>query len=177
MKGIAICMGALVIGLAAAAQDAAPAKPFPRYEGKVLFQDVVPVDKASSPKLYARAKAWIGAAFSKSAMAVQIDDQANGVLVARVTHDEYYGGRLPVGFNFTITIEVRDGRYRWSFDQIEYDPGTYSAPIEAELTPGGTGVYGREEIFESFRQYLAALATDLEAAMKRPPPVQAGGAI
>lgn len=75
-----------------------------------------------------------------------------------------------VWFPFTLTVEVKDGRYRWTVDQVKYSPnGPGDVPIETKLTKEGVGIFGLKAVFERFRKDLLALGSKLQAAMAAAP--------
>ncbi|MBZ5590131.1 MAG: DUF4468 domain-containing protein [Acidobacteriia bacterium] len=153
--------------LAAVALAKDEAQPFPRdAAGHARFQEVVQVEGVSTTDLYNRAKFWAAKEFVSAKNVIQLDDPALGRLVLKGSLQETYGMTDKVWFNFTLTVEAKDGRYRWTLDQLEYvgnTPG--SEPIERELTNEGVGVFGRKAVFERFRKDLLALAARLQAAM------------
>jgi hypothetical protein len=167
---------AVFVGLSIFAKDKSDVQPFPRDDkGNVRFQGVVQVEGAKAQELYTLAKLWVAKSFRSAKDVIQLDDPANGVLIAKGSHEEGYGFSTTVWFHYTLTVEVKDGRYRWTLDQLEYDAGAYRTPIEKELTPEGVGVFGRKAVYERFRQFLIGLSHDLEAAMKQPAPNTKGG--
>ena len=159
-----------VLAMAAVVSAAGPAKPFPRDDkGNVRFQEVVPVEGATLAELHARAKLWAARTFKSAKDVIQLDDQQAGRLILKAAHRDVYGGTEPVWYNFTLTVESKDGRYRWTLDQVEYSPSPGRGwPIERELTKQGIGVFTRTAIHERFRLAAVALGTDLAVAMKTP---------
>lgn len=157
----------LVLGAATLAFAAGPAKPFPRDQtGRVRFQEVVSVDGVPAADLYSRAKLWAARAFKSAKDVIQLDDPASGRLVLRGMHSEPYMGAHEVWYRFTLAVEVKEGRYRWTLDQVEYTPdGGRGWPIERELTAAGVGIVTRKAVHERFRVAILALAADLEKAM------------
>jgi hypothetical protein len=157
--------------LAAVALAKEEAQPFPRDEsGNVRFQEVVQVAGVSAADLYSRAKFWAAKAFVNAKSVIQLDDPASGRFVLKGSLQESYGLTEKVWFHFTLTVEVKDGRYRWTLDQLEYwGEGQSGEPIERELTKGGMGVFGRKAVFERFRKNLLALASQLQTAMAATP--------
>ena len=101
---------------------------------------------------------------------IQLEDPTLGRLVLKGVVPEAYGGTTGVWFHFTLTIEAKDGRFRWTLDQLEYCGGgvTNCEALQRELTKDGIGVFGRKAVFERFRKDLLAIATQLEAAMATP---------
>jgi hypothetical protein len=160
----------LVLGAATVASAAGPAKPFPRDDkGIVRFQEVVPVEGATVAELHTRAKLWAARAFKSAKDAIQLDDAQAGRLILRGSHQDVFGGVTPVWYLFTLTVESKEGRYRWTLDQVECSPGPgRSWPIEKELTKQGVGIFTKTAIHERFRLAVVALGADLAAAMKTP---------
>lgn len=164
-------LAAAALGVASSLLAAGPAQPFPRDDqGRVRFQGVVPVEGASAADLYNRAKFWSARAFKSAKDVTQLDDQTTGRLIIKAMHRESYGATETCWYRFTLAIEVKDGRFRWTLDQVEYSPdGTKGWPIERELTTAGVGIFGRKAVHERFRLAALALGADLASAMKTAP--------
>ena len=159
------------LGCAAFVYAGEEVQPFPRDAGgDARFQEVVQVEGATAAQLYGRAKLWAAKAFSSAKDVVQLDDSSGGRLVLKGSDEETFGLGDHVWFHFTLTVEVKDGRYRWTIDQLQYcgPKSSNCEPIERELTQSGIGVFGRKAVFERFRKSMLKVATDLEPAMKKP---------
>lgn len=145
-------------------------RPFPRDEaGRACFQEVVQVEGATAVDLYGRARFWAAKTFVNPKNVIQLDDPTLGRLVLKGSVPESFGMTEKVWFRFTLAIEAKDGRYRWTLDQLEYmGEGVSGEPIERELTKDGVGVFGRKAVFERFRKDLLAIAAQLQTAMATP---------
>ena len=131
------------------------AQPFPRDEaGRARFQEVVQVEGATAVDLYGRARFWAAKAFVSAKNVIQLEDPTLGRLVLKGVVPEAYGGTTGVWFHFTLTIEAKDGRFRWTLDQLEYCGGgvTNCEALQRELTKDGIGVFGRKAVFEMFQK-------------------------
>lgn len=88
--------------------------PMDSITGKIMYRGVVLVPGANAAELYQRAHGWL--ARYVGAHAIGLDDPANGVLVARY-HSIYTKrlllGQYPMDVQRTLTITVREGRYRY----------------------------------------------------------------
>lgn len=95
-----------------------------------------------------------------------MDDPENGRLLCKGSWQENYGLTETVWFNFSLTVEVKDGRYRWTVDQVYYAPnGGKGAPIEGYLNKDGVGKVGLKAVFERFRQHMLELGEEVGKAM------------
>jgi hypothetical protein len=146
------------------------AQPFPRDEaGKVAFQGVVQVEGVPAADLYARAKYWAARNFVSAKDVLQLDDPANGRLMYKGFHTEPFGLTETIDLWFTFTVEVKDGKYRWTIDQIGEGFHGPEHPIEKMLNKDGVGVVGRKAVFERDRQFFIGVGASLEKAMKTAP--------
>lgn len=143
------------------------AQPFPRDEkGNVCFQQVVQVEGATATQLHSRAKLWVASSYRSAPDVVKLDDNEQHHMVLKGMHKEIYGGATTVWYNYTLTIECKDGRYRRTIDQILYEPSPgRSYPIEKNLGKDGIGTFGQKAISEHFRLAMVALLTSLDTAM------------
>jgi hypothetical protein len=146
------------------AKDKEEAQPFPRDEkGNIVFQGVVEVPGVSATDLYARAKFWAAKAFISAQDVIQLDDPASGRLVLKGSYEEIYMGSQRMWFNFTMTIEVKDEKYRWTIDQL--DEQGHSLYLNKE----GVGIVGRKAVYERFRKALITISEELKVEMTKVP--------
>jgi hypothetical protein len=93
----------------------------PVLEGKVGIQEVVKMDSLSKKELYQRAKLFFVNGFKSSKDVIQLDDAENGVIIGKgISTFTFWNvmanAELPM--NITIKIEIKDGRYRYTFNQV-----------------------------------------------------------
>lgn len=117
MKNSAILLLAVALLSAPVARAAKPAAPpMPTLsDGQFGYEETVAVDGVSADDLYARAKVFIVDAYKSANAVVQMDDPQLHRLVARGVFDVPWMGAT-VSVEHKLTIEVRDGRYRYRLD-------------------------------------------------------------
>lgn len=109
--------------LFAYSQDNPFADVFPMEDGKINYTEVVQEQEVSSTELYKRAKIWMVDAFKSSKDVIQNDDKDNAIIIGKgffsglghnvgVSNPKYW---------FTIRIDCRDGRYKYSITDFIYD--------------------------------------------------------
>jgi len=120
MKKILI-FGLLIFSMSLYAQDF----PISEKTGKVTYESVVKVDGASASELYVRANEWF---LKKSAKTLNSADaviqklnKEKGKIIGKgyisvSRNGAFFGG----GFNFTITVTAKEGRYRYIITDIEH---------------------------------------------------------
>jgi hypothetical protein len=159
--------------------------PVPMVDGKVNFNEVVPVEGVKKDVLYGRAKMWIINTFLpkkndadqrtsrqiKMEDVIQLDDRENGIIVLK--------GNIGTNIEdwmFQTKIQIRDEKYKVEFFDIikRYYPNDKSASpsysnidLDKDFTntklykPDGTlkGLYGKvaEEANKFFKDQLKSL--------------------
>lgn len=135
----------------------------PRDEetGRFQYQEVVEVENASAGELYSRAKAWIATAYRSANDVIQLDDSAQGRLIAKGKFSiTYY--MESAWIRHTLTIEVKDGRFRYTLSEFQFDNGHWSAPLEDEKKFTGQ----RRQLFRQVVESSEEALRDLESAMR-----------
>ena len=89
-------------------------------------------EKQLKDQLYSLAKTWVVNNFVDSKEVIQLDDKENGQIIAKglfqYSHWRFLGSEGYKGhFRFSLSIQVKDGRYRYSFYDI-YHESTYYKP-------------------------------------------------
>ena len=160
-SGLLLFLLVLRLGLPAEAQTAP--LPTDSLRGKVAYQGVVAVPGISADALYGRARGWLARYLEASA--VTLADPVGGQLVAHyhsVYTKRFLLGRYPMDVWRTLTISVREGRYRYEMTDFtarnvlqSYDYYGLEAPaVQRELGPYVRQVAAQE---------LAALAAAMQA--------------
>lgn len=150
-------------GLPVAAQTVPLRLPTDSLSGKVAYQGVVAVPGVPADALYGRARGWL--ARSLTASAVTLDDRAAGQLVARyhsVYTKRFLLGRYPMEVWRTLSISVREGRYRYELTDFTARNVLQSYNyygLEAPVVQRELGPYVRQVA----DQELAALAAAMQA--------------
>lgn len=149
---------------------AAPAKQeglLPRNEqtGKYALEEVVHIQGAAVDELFRRASAWVTATYASASDQLQLSDKPAGRLIAKGHLVNSYEGK-PAWVEYTLTIEVKEGRYRYVVTDFVFTNAFWGIHLEEEEKLKG----GFKKPLEKFRAQVLALAEDLRVAMLKPAP-------
>ncbi len=89
----------------------------PVVNGKVYYSEVIPIEGVSSDKLYIRARSWVAKTFTNSQKVIQMEDKEAHKLILKGAGIISNDGKF---FFYTITIQAKDGRYRYEISNFEY---------------------------------------------------------
>lgn len=99
---------------------------FPTVDSKINFTEVVYIDSTTQKELFIRAKMWAATTFRSANSAVQMIDSEAGLLICKGAFAIYHkqmGAVYSGGFvRFTMRVEVKDNRYRYSVTDFFHDP-------------------------------------------------------
>ena len=112
------------------------------------YEEVVQVkDNANKSALYKRAKATIIGLFGSQANIIQNEDTAQGFMITKVSSDVQTKGLFETDIRdakvlFNLTIQVKDGKYRYVIDNInlKYTYLIYHTEKDKDPKKGVTGV-------------------------------------
>jgi Domain of unknown function (DUF4468) with TBP-like fold len=133
-------------------------------DGRFGCQAAVIVYGVSAKELYSRARAWVAAAYNSAPNVLKLDDPQSGKLIIK--------GVFPdSSVSHTVTIEFKDGKYRYALGDLIESPdslnGYEATPLEKAL--GGHG--GMQNAKAGIvRDEIRMLVIALTAAMQRPTP-------
>lgn len=143
----------------------------------ITYQGVVEVPGVSKADLYTRANAWVANTYRSANAVIQMQDKEAGQLIVkgltRVTVRSL-GMNADAGVvRHTLTIYVKDGRYKYVLTGLTHDgtgtPNIFSAgPLEQEigkLYSMGNSKKQWDEIKRQANQDAYRLVADLQAAM------------
>lgn len=102
----------------AVAQKETPNLPIDTITKLITYTEVVSVDTSiNKQELYSRAREWFAKAYNSSQNVIQMDDKENGKIVGKALTQVYHkalGSNYPSGhINYTISIYLKDGRYKY----------------------------------------------------------------
>lgn len=107
--------------------------------GEIIFSDVVKVDSVSSSELYTRARQWVAVNFVSAKDVIQMDDKQSGTFIVKAMTDvrTTFMVKSPCGVvTYTLTINVKDGRYKYSFSNLWHSTDYNVSPRSTIITPG-----------------------------------------
>ena len=122
-------------------------------DGECEYAGVVEVGGATAGDLYAKASAWAGA-FEGT---IEVTEDA-GVLTLRAE----VPAPLIADVRFTITIETKDGRYRYRFSDFSLDIGS---GVHRDLNPGGKKYRGKRGAADRTDRKIQRVLEGLHMAM------------
>ncbi len=172
MRGFWCCL-ALVLIAAPARGEANDSLPFPLDpETKtVRFQEVVIVEGVTAKELMARARTWVALAYKSAPDVTKFDDQ-NKLIIKGMYHvagKTMFAGEF--NFNHTLTIEVKDGRFRYTLANfvLTSPPGVARFEIPLEVYQTKSVKYnGIRETLTRGKLEADALITSLKKTMLSP---------
>jgi hypothetical protein len=117
--------------------------PIDKETGKITYSEIIKVDSINSQELYLRAKVWFVHSFVSAKNVIQLDDKESGKIIGKGLFDVKSSivKSQNVGYvEFTIEIQVKDGRYKYTFSDISHKSGTSGILTPEDLRlekPGG----------------------------------------
>lgn len=101
-------------------------KYFPNNDGLIVYTEVIKLDSTyTRDLLFKNAKQWLVDNFKSGKDVLQTEDKEIGYIIGQ---GYFVVGKNPVGFFvtnsriwFTVKIEVKDGRYKYTFYDTEYE--------------------------------------------------------
>ncbi len=168
MKGEAVNRRAVLfsIALSLPALAAEPANEPSRdpATGKFTYQEVVTVEGVPAAELYSRARAWGAKAYRSMKEVEQLDDKDAGRTILKGNFETTYFMN-PAWVNHTLTIEVKDGRFRYEMRDFVFVVGaTRHEPLEGK----NAARPGRKTILKRTAIFAEEMIGSLKAAMAKP---------
>lgn len=99
--------------------------------GFVVFDAIIKLDSVGKEEIYNRIKIWLTEAFKSSKDVIQIDDKTSGRIICKGNSDIIIPMVImdvPINCRFTLSILIKDFKYRVRFERITYQgyPDSYS---------------------------------------------------
>lgn len=127
-------------------------------EGRYYLEGVVQIPEASADELYQRARIWFVHEYRSANAVIQYEDQAEHRLIGKGVFDIPYGLVGPIGIQHTITVETKDGRYRYEIRDL------FQLLCDCTVEKWGLGkkkiATGAREIAADLKKAMEAPATD-----------------
>lgn len=154
---------------------------------RIEFAEVVQADSLKKDELYSRAREWFAKTFKSADHVLQMDDREAGKLIGKGFADLDFSTKMTVikiKMYFTLTISIKDGKYRYVFSDIYYKgyPNSYDlspaeTPAEEVITDEALAKKKNFPVqhkkFVRYREKTLAainlLSEDLKKAMKSKP--------
>jgi len=93
--------------------------------GKMYYESVTKIDSVNAPDLYQRARAFMALTFKSANSVIQMDDKEAGIIIGKGNYDGIVSGigkpQVYGPVNFTVTINIKDGRYKLTITDFYND--------------------------------------------------------
>lgn len=125
MKFFLTTFAVLLLTINANAQKETPNLPIDTVTKMITYTEVVNVDTSLTKlELYSRAREWFAKAYNSSQNVIQMDDKESGKIVGKALTQVYHkalGSNYPSGYiNYTISIYLKDGRYKYEITNFHH---------------------------------------------------------
>lgn len=118
--------------------------PIDSETGEICYTDVVQVDGTNSETLFTRAREWFAYSFKSAQNVIQMEDKEAGKLIGKGASSvtiKAMGGEFPGGYiDFTVSIQVKDGRYKYDLTDFKHNAAGTDLVTPGDLRvekPGG----------------------------------------
>ena len=149
----------------------------------ITYSEVIEVQNISKDELYLRANTWLSRAFKSAKAVIDLQDKEAGKIIAKGNISAIIKvplvGKQEAGIiNMTITLQTKDGKYKYTVDNLQHSrpmgtPGNWASigPLEQEKAKAGMMVRPsqgewkdlKEDAFKSIEEMIA----DLKKAMSK----------
>lgn len=143
----------------------------------LAYSEVVLVENASADELFSRGRAWFATAFKDAKSVLQMAENDKLIGKAAEVFDVYGGftlGNFTVRVSYDISIECRDGRYKYIIDNVVAnsrcgwaDFGALTTAENYKEKGGGAKTYNKiwHDVKGKFDAYQLVLVMSLKSAM------------
>ena len=131
----------------------------------VTYSETIEVASVSQDDLYIRANMWFVDVFNNADSVIQFSDKESGVIKGKYIGDNVMVGIYICKISTTITVEVKDGRCRITFDNPQYQyigdllSGNY-------IRPGASGPVETVEMADKIKPEWIVLTESLKASVQ-----------
>jgi hypothetical protein len=91
--------------------------------GNIVFDETVTIDSTTKSQIYSKAREWFAVNFQSADAVLQMDDKDAGKLIGKAWQDinsPAAAGDVKFKIYYTISIFVRDNKYKYSISSILY---------------------------------------------------------
>lgn len=130
----------------------------------VIYSEVIDVTGVTQSVLYTKANMWFVDAFRNAGSVIQFSDKESGVIKGKYIGDDIMAGIYVCRISSTITVEVKEGRYRILFADPMYQ---YVGDVLNGMyaRPGTEGAVVTQEMADKVTEEWVNIAADLKASI------------
>jgi len=125
VKSMIIALMMCLVSSMSFGQKETPKLPIDSLTSKITYSEVVYVDSlANKQELFSRAREWFAKSYKSSTNVIQMEDKESGKIVGKALMQVYHkalGSNYPSGYiNYTISIYIKDGRYKYEVTDFHH---------------------------------------------------------
>jgi hypothetical protein len=149
----------------------------------ITYSEVIEVPSVTKDELYIRANTWLSRAFKSAKAVIDVQDKEAGKIIAKGNISAIIKvplvGKQEAGIiNLTITIQTKDGKYKYTVDNLQHSkppttPGTWASigPLEQEKAKAGMMVRPSlgewKDLKEDTFKTIESMVEDLKKTMSK----------
>lgn len=147
----------------------------------ITYSEVIEVPNVTKDELFLRANTWLSRAFKSAKAVIDFQDKEAGKIIAKGNVSAIIKvplvGKQEAGIiNLTITIQTKDGKYKYTVDNLQHSkplgtPGTWASigPLEQEKAKAGMMVRPSQgewkDLKEDTFKTIEGMVEDLKKSM------------
>ncbi|WP_080057178.1 DUF4468 domain-containing protein [Spirosoma aerolatum] len=136
--------------------------------GRVQYQVVEQIGNTNKDELFQRARRWFAQTYKSANASLQISDAATGELSGKgtfIVRPTSIGIPQDTDVDYSISVEIKDGRYRATIDNFFVRVKTIQGPIE---TVKGASKGFMQKVYDQTNDQVYTLLLSLNRALKTP---------
>ena len=139
------------------------------YCQNLTYTEIVPADSLSKDLLYSNARLWFVHAFNSANNVIQYDSKDDGKIIGKgnfLFHGRAFtSGTNSTGpVNFTVTVEVKDNKYKYEITDFKHEQFGFVPQIE----PKGFMKVANRDLWKDCDKEAIDMIADLKKAMVNP---------
>ncbi len=153
----------------------APEFPIDSETGKIIYTGIVEVPDATEDQLFFKANEWFAIFFKSSKDVIQLSEKESGKIIGKGLTSVYFktfGMTKDMGYvSFTIDIDIKEGKYRYTIRDFWHDAGSSSnviSPGDLRVEKSGFQLAKKAwiQIKEQTDSFVKQMINDLDSSMK-----------
>jgi hypothetical protein len=148
----------------------------------LTYTEVISVEGHTKDQLFGKARQWFNDAWKSSKDVLQITDKESGELSGKGIVSSYYDNkglgmstRVPVEYKLTVSIFVKDGRYKYEFTSFQPIEGKSGMEAIGTMTSSTTcpvkfmfaSQKKSDAIYQNLKMHLDERMAEMIAGLKR----------
>ena len=132
----------------------------PMKDNNVVYEGIITVEGVEKDVLFDRIQEWFVKTYNSANDVIQIKDKENGKIMGKGVFSVNYYQRKPT-ISHTISVFVRDGRFKYVIDQIGYKDVQGDSFVIENFPKSWAG---KEKLYETVDKRIKSYISGLEQA-------------